>query len=108
MKRYIEIVHTHSDFNGRWLRCYSLFRCDLQLHIAIPERHSDVTISKTVYAMKLKFWKNITQPPIQWVPGTLSPGVKRPGREVDHSPPTSAEVKKTWVNTSTSTYIFMR
>jgi hypothetical protein len=22
------------------------------------------------------------------------PGVKRPGREVDHSPPTSAEVKK--------------
>jgi hypothetical protein len=32
-----------------------------------------------------------TQPPVQWVPGTLSPGVKRPGREVDHSPPTSAE-----------------
>jgi hypothetical protein len=28
------------------------------------------------------------------VPGALSPGVKRPGREVDHSPPTSAEVKK--------------
>jgi hypothetical protein len=26
--------------------------------------------------------------------GALSPGVKRPGREVDHSPPTSAEVKK--------------
>jgi hypothetical protein len=22
-----------------------------------------------------------TQPPIRWVPGTLSPGVKRPGRE---------------------------
>jgi hypothetical protein len=33
-----------------------------------------------------------TQLPIQWVPGTLSPGVKRPGLEVDHSPPTSAEV----------------
>jgi hypothetical protein len=25
------------------------------------------------------------QPPIQWVPGALSPGVKRPGREADHS-----------------------
>jgi hypothetical protein len=25
--------------------------------------------------------------------GALSPGVKRPGREVDHSPPASAEVK---------------
>jgi hypothetical protein len=35
-----------------------------------------------------------TQPPIQWVLGDLSPGVKRPGREADHSPPTSAEVKK--------------
>jgi hypothetical protein len=34
-----------------------------------------------------------TQPPIQWVPGTLSPGVKRQGREADHSPPSSAEVK---------------
>jgi hypothetical protein len=27
--------------------------------------------------------------------------VKRPGHEADHSPPTSAEVKKTWVCTST-------
>jgi hypothetical protein len=35
-----------------------------------------------------------TQPPIQLVPGTLSLGVKRPGREADHSPPSSAEVKK--------------
>jgi hypothetical protein len=35
----------------------------------------------------------LTQPPIQWVPGALSPGVKRPGREADHSPPSSAEVK---------------
>jgi hypothetical protein len=42
----------------------------------------------------------LTQPPIQWVPGALSPGVKRPGREADHSPQTSAEVKKTWVYTS--------
>jgi hypothetical protein len=31
-------------------------------------------------------------PPIQWVPG-LSRGVKRPGRGVDHPPPSSAEVK---------------
>jgi hypothetical protein len=27
-----------------------------------------------------------TQPPIQWVPRALSPGVKRPYREADHSP----------------------
>jgi len=35
-----------------------------------------------------------TQPPIQWVPGVLSLGVKRPGREADHSPPSSAEVNE--------------
>jgi hypothetical protein len=35
-----------------------------------------------------------TQPPIQWVSGPLSPGAKRQGREADHSPPSSAEVKK--------------
>jgi hypothetical protein len=31
---------------------------------------------------------------IQWVLGSLSLGVKRPGHEADHSPPTSADVKK--------------
>jgi hypothetical protein len=30
---------------------------------------------------------------VQWVPGALSLGVKRPGREADYSPPSSAEVK---------------
>jgi hypothetical protein len=35
-----------------------------------------------------------TQPPIQWVPGALSLRVKRPGREADHSLPSSAEVKE--------------
>jgi hypothetical protein len=48
-----------------------------------------------------------TQPPIQRVPGALSPGVKRPGREVDHSPPTSAELKKMWIYTTTPPYVFM-
>jgi hypothetical protein len=40
-----------------------------------------------------------TQPPIQWVPGTPSLGVKRPERKAEHSPPTSAEVKKIWIYT---------
>jgi hypothetical protein len=47
-----------------------------------------------------------TQPPIQWVPGALSARVKRPGREADHSPPTSAEVNKMWIYTSTPPYAF--
>jgi hypothetical protein len=39
--------------------------------------------------------------------GTLSPGVKRQGREADHSAPASGEVKKMWVYTSTPPYAFM-
>jgi hypothetical protein len=35
-----------------------------------------------------------TKPPIQRVLGVPSLGVKRPGREADHSPPSSAEVKE--------------
>jgi hypothetical protein len=55
--------------------------------------------------LKRKFGPNTalgsTQPPIQWVPGVLSLGVKRPGREADHSPPSIVEVKNAWSYTST-------
>jgi hypothetical protein len=34
-----------------------------------------------------------THSPIQWILGAVSPGVKGQGREADHSPPSSAEVK---------------
>jgi hypothetical protein len=37
----------------------------------------------------------------------LFPGVKRPGREAEHSPPASAEVKKMWIYASTPPYAFM-
>jgi hypothetical protein len=37
----------------------------------------------------------------QWVPV-----VKRPGREADHSPPASAEMKKMWLYTSTPQYAY--
>jgi hypothetical protein len=40
-------------------------------------------------------------------PSFPSPGVKRPEREADHSPPASAEVKKMWINISNPPYVFM-
>jgi hypothetical protein len=43
----------------------------------------------------------------EWVPEDLSPRIKRPGREADHSPPRSAEVKNEWSYTSTHQYVFM-
>jgi hypothetical protein len=36
-----------------------------------------------------------------------NPGIKRPEREANHSPPTSAEVKKTRIYTLTPPYVFM-
>jgi hypothetical protein len=57
------------------------------------------TVSRTVLGP--------TQPPIQQVPGALSLGVKRPGREADLSPPSSAEVKNAWSYTCTPEYVFM-
>jgi hypothetical protein len=41
-----------------------------------------------------------TQLPIHWVLKALSLGVKKPGRDADHSPPSSAEVKNAWNYTS--------
>jgi hypothetical protein len=38
--------------------------------------------------------------------GLFPPVVKRKEREADRSPPTSAMVKKTWINTSTPTQAF--
>jgi hypothetical protein len=48
-----------------------------------------------------------TQSSIQWVRGALSPGVKWPGREADNSRPTSAEVNKIRIYTSTLPYVSM-
>jgi hypothetical protein len=37
-----------------------------------------------------------TWPPIQVVPATRSSGLERPGREADHTPPSSDVVKDDW------------
>jgi len=47
------------------------------------------------------------QPPIRWIPGALSLGLKRLRGETDHSCPSSAEVKNAWSYTSTTKFVFM-
>jgi len=42
-----------------------------------------------------------TQPPIQWIPWDLTPGVKQLCLEADHSPIFGAEVKNARIYTST-------
>lgn len=48
-----------------------------------------------------------SQSSIQWIPGAISPGVKRPKREADHSPSFGAEFKKDWSCVSTIPCVFM-
>jgi hypothetical protein len=48
-----------------------------------------------------------THPPIQWVAGPPSTGVKWPQHEVDNPTPSNAEVKNAWSFTSISPYTFM-
>jgi hypothetical protein len=47
-----------------------------------------------------------TQRPIKRPPEALSLWVQWPGREADHSPPSSAEVQSAWSYTSTPLYVF--
>jgi hypothetical protein len=56
-------------------------------------------------ASRLALWP--TQHPAHWAPGILSLGIKRPGREAYHSPPSSTEVKISWSCTSTPQYALM-
>jgi hypothetical protein len=69
-------LHLGSEFESRWGQEFSL------LHV-------------------VQTGCGAHQPPIQWVLGALSM-VKWPGREADHSPPTSAEVENTWIYTPSS------
>jgi hypothetical protein len=46
-------------------------------------------------------------PPMQCLPGALSPVVKQPRREAIHPLPTNDEVKKMWIYSSTNRYVFM-
>jgi len=48
-----------------------------------------------------------TQPPLHWVSGAVSSGVKGPGLEADHSLPSSADVKNSWSYTFTPPYVFI-
>ena len=48
-----------------------------------------------------------TQPHIQWFP-KLFPRVKRPGNEIDHSPPSSVEIKTDWRYTLILLHAFVK
>jgi hypothetical protein len=65
--------------------------------------HTSETVTRRIYLfLHLLAYTSHREKPLhiirklhkKWAPGTISPRVKRPERENDNSPPSSAEVKK--------------
>jgi hypothetical protein len=81
--------------------------CDEQDLASTSKMYQDKYLKNFLFSTASRPALGPTQPPIQWVQGALSSGVKQQGREADHSPPTSAEVKKMWIYTSIPPYAFL-
>jgi hypothetical protein len=78
-------------------------------HRHIPEDSSIIIIIiiSTNFVQIEICTEDITPPPLKCVPGALSPGIKRQGREAYHSHSASVEVNKMWIYTSTPPHVFM-
>jgi hypothetical protein len=83
--------------------------CSIALEYGLNDREFESRKRVGIFLFTTAFRPALgpTQSPILWVQGALSVGVNRPGREADHSPPSSAKVKNAWSYTSTSQYDFM-
>jgi hypothetical protein len=60
-----------------------------------------------LFSMKSRLALGPTQPPIRWILGTLSSGVKHLGHEADHLPPSSAQIKNGGAMLPLLHYVFM-
>jgi len=54
-----------------------------------------------LFAIMSRLALGTTQPPIQWIQGAITLGVKWAGYEAEHSCPTKAKAKNVWNYTST-------
>jgi hypothetical protein len=98
----------HGRIDGYWWRVIPLFSFYVRIvasGIALDDRGFDSRqgLGSFLFTTASRPALGPTQPPIQWVLGSLSLGVYRPRRETDHSPPSSAEVRNAWSYTSTYT-----
>jgi hypothetical protein len=97
-------LHHTSSQRGTWLINHkeNLTRCSAWLRSGQQSDGVRVPVRAKVFLFSTASRPVLgsTQRPIQWLSRALSPAVKRPGREADRSPPTSAEVNNTWSYTS--------
>jgi hypothetical protein len=105
VKKMFKVIHTVRRRQAIIISDDSLATCHCYFFKYIIITKSEVKIFH--FCMSSRPALGSTKPPIQWVPGAISLGVRRPGREADHSLPTSAEVKKIWIYTFIPPYAFM-
>jgi hypothetical protein len=97
----------------------NLFRCGTIIHQE-PQQYSNYLwvgrrgqslspgrVKNVIFSTSFRPVLRPTQPPIQWVPEDLFMGVKQPGSDAHHLPPSSSKVKEMWIYTSTPPYAFM-
>jgi hypothetical protein len=92
------VLQINKDLFFRFTHFKTLF-CMMIIKQSI--RKNLVLYSASSFFVMIVLKTSFLQPPIQWVQGALSLGVRRPGREADHTPPSSADVKNVWSYTST-------
>jgi hypothetical protein len=65
----------------------------------IEESRFDSQQGKDIFLFSIMFSLVLgpTQPPLKWVSGAVAPHIKRPKREADHLPLSTAEVKNSGV-----------
>jgi hypothetical protein len=67
----------------------SRYNDELEGQSLVPKQGLEISL----FSIEFRPALGPTRSPIQWVPGDCFPGVKRPRREADHSPPFNAKVK---------------
>jgi hypothetical protein len=77
------------------------------LRAGLPGFDSQQEQQFSLFSIKSRPALGLTQPRKQCVPEALSKGVKRPGREVNHSSPFSAKFKKGGAVPPLPLYVFM-
>jgi hypothetical protein len=67
----------------------------LSYGLTTEEPRFDSRQRQEIFLFSIMSWPALgpSKPLIQWVPGAVSPGLMRQGRDADYSPPSSVEVK---------------
>jgi hypothetical protein len=89
----MKYTYIHTSYIHTYIRTYIhtyIHTAKIKQFMMEDKLSSEIFLLTTVSRTALR----PTQPPIQWVPGAPSLGLKPLGREADQSPPPSAEVKE--------------